>query len=112
MAVVPAGGAEECSPVTAEAQAAGIAEVASGPGGPSEIMRDGETGIIVQPRDADALAEALIALANDRPRLRAMGIAGSRHVRAKFSREAYAQRVLAGIMLVEAGTGAEAIQGT
>lgn len=63
-----------------EAMAQGVAVVASGVGGLPEIVRDSETGIVVPPRDAAALAAALRRLRAD-PALRArLGAAGRRRV--------------------------------
>jgi L-malate glycosyltransferase len=50
-----------------------------------EIIDDGETGLIVPPRNATALAEALLTLAGDRARTRAMGQEARRRAIARFS---------------------------
>lgn len=47
--------------------------VATDVGGLSEAVEDGETGLLVPPRDAPALAEALAALLGDPARARRMG---------------------------------------
>ena len=52
VAVVPSVLPEEFSLVTAEAQACGLPVVATGPGGPSDIVIDGQTGRIVPAADA------------------------------------------------------------
>ena len=39
--------------------------VASAVGGLPEIVADGETGLVVEPGDAEALADALVTLASD-----------------------------------------------
>jgi glycosyltransferase involved in cell wall biosynthesis len=49
---------------------------------------DGETGFLVAPGDSAAVAEALTALAGDPERARAMGAAGRRRQRERFSGEA------------------------
>jgi glycosyltransferase involved in cell wall biosynthesis len=53
--------------------------VASGLGGPAELVKDGATGLLVPPVDADALAEAVLALIREPVRARAMGEAGYTH---------------------------------
>lgn len=58
--------------VLIEAAAAGLPLVSVATDGPRDIIRDGETGLLV-PADADALAEALLALLRDPIRARAMG---------------------------------------
>jgi glycosyltransferase involved in cell wall biosynthesis len=61
--------------------------VASGQGGLPEVVRDGETGLLVPPGDPRALAEALRRLADD-PALRTrLGEAAASDVRERFSRE-------------------------
>lgn len=56
-----------------EAQAARVPVIACRAGGIPEIVRDGETGLLVPPGDATALATAIVALARDPARRRAMG---------------------------------------
>ena len=52
--------------------------------GPLSIVVDGETGLLVPPRDAGALAEASTALGADPTRRRAMGAAARARVDAVF----------------------------
>jgi glycosyltransferase involved in cell wall biosynthesis len=58
---------------TLEAMAAGLAVVTTDVPGCRETVRRGRNGILVPVRDPDALAEALVALAGDLPRVAAMG---------------------------------------
>jgi hypothetical protein len=70
-----------------EALAAGVPVVAAAHGGLPEIVRDGETGLLVAPGDAAALAAALRRLADD-PSLRGrMGDAAAVDARERFSLE-------------------------
>lgn len=69
----------------AEAMAAGLPVVASRSGGIVEIVADGETGLLVPPDDAAALAEALLALLRDPERRIRMGAAGRVRARDRFS---------------------------
>ena len=56
------------SPFTVyEAMAHGCAVVASAVGGIPELVADGDGGLLVPPKDSRAIAEAIIALASDRP---------------------------------------------
>lgn len=59
--------------VLLEAGAAGAPAVASAVGGMPDILVDGVTGVLVPPRDPQAIAEAVISLARDRDRRRGMG---------------------------------------
>ena len=70
-----------------EAAAAGLPLVASSHGGLSEIVRDGETGLLVPPGDTGALTDALRRLARE-PELRArLGDAAARDVGERFTVE-------------------------
>jgi glycosyltransferase involved in cell wall biosynthesis len=68
-----------------EGSASGLPVVVTRVGGAPETVIDGETGILVPPEDPAALASALVALATDRTRRRAMGEAGRRWVVEQFS---------------------------
>jgi glycogen synthase len=68
---------EEMGSVLTEAMASGLPVVASAVGGIPEVVRDGVTGLLVPPGDADALAAALDRLATD-DALRARLAAGAR----------------------------------
>jgi glycosyltransferase involved in cell wall biosynthesis len=68
-----------------EAAAAGCTVIASAHGGLPEIIRDGETGRLVKPGDAAALAQAAAELLDDPDRRERFGAAASRDVRERFS---------------------------
>jgi glycosyltransferase involved in cell wall biosynthesis len=70
-----------------DAMACGKAIVATSAGGIPEVVEDGVTGTIVPPRDAHAMAAAIIALLSDDGRRRAMADAGLARVRARFTVE-------------------------
>ncbi len=59
--------------------------VASRVGGIPEVVLEGETGVLLQPGDADALASALLDLAADADKRRTMGTAGKERIVAEFS---------------------------
>lgn len=67
-----------------EAQACGLPVVASNVGGLPEVVRDGETGLLVPPEQPQALADALLALIHDPERRIEMGAAGREWVRARY----------------------------
>jgi len=68
-----------------EAMATGLPVVATRHGGIPELVEDGVSGLLVPERDPAALAEAVRALLGDPERRRAMGRAGARIVRERFS---------------------------
>ena len=59
--------------------------VATTAGGIPEVVADGETGLLVPPRDHHALADAIVRLLNDSDLRRRLGEAGLARVRERFS---------------------------
>lgn len=70
--------------VLIEAMALGKPLIAPREGGPLVIVAHDETGLLVTPRDPDALADAIVELLDDPPRRRAMGAAARARVDALF----------------------------
>src|SRR5262249_27848627 len=70
--------------VLMEAMAAGLPVVASRLSGIPELVEDGVTGRLAEPRDIDGLANALEEMARDPERAAAMGRAGRDKVRREF----------------------------
>lgn len=58
--------------------------VATAVGGIPEILEDHETGLLVPPRDSEALATAILSVLKDPGLGRRVGEAGRRHVRSEF----------------------------
>jgi glycosyltransferase involved in cell wall biosynthesis len=76
---------EGFSNVLLESLAAGVPVVATTVGGNPEIVEDGVNGLLVPPRDASSLAQA-VGLILDNPFLaRRLGDAGRRRIREQFS---------------------------
>jgi glycosyltransferase involved in cell wall biosynthesis len=67
-----------------EAMAVGVAPIVTDTGGSAELVVDGESGLVVPPGDARALAAAIGTLAADRDRARAMGEAARRRLGSSF----------------------------
>jgi glycosyltransferase involved in cell wall biosynthesis len=84
--VVPSLG-EGFGMVALEAMERGRPVVASDVGGLPEIVADGETGFVVPAGNAEALADAMVALASDLPRAAAVGEAGRRRALESFTQE-------------------------
>ena len=80
--------------VVLEAMALGRPVVATPVGGTRELVVDGETGLLVPPRDAGALADALRRLVDDASLRDRLGDAGRRRAAERFSLEASVQAVL------------------
>lgn len=93
VAVVPSVVPEEFSLVCVEAQAMATPVVATGPGGPSEVLEHEVTGLIVPPNDAEALAGAILGLEGDPVRRALMGQAGVRRARDMFGESVYSRRM-------------------
>lgn len=70
-----------------DAMAAGLAVVATTAGGIPEVVDDGHTGVLVPPRDPEALAGAVLEVLGDPDRRRRMGEAGRETARARFGCE-------------------------
>jgi glycosyltransferase involved in cell wall biosynthesis len=73
--------------VCAEAMAHGKAVVASDVGGLRDLVVDGESGLLVPPRDVPALRAALESLLADRELRRRLGTAGRERARERLSWE-------------------------
>ena len=108
VAVVPSTWPEGFSLVAAEAQAAGLPVVATGPGGPSDIIEEGVTGRIVPFDDPAAFVGALAEL-EDAELRRSWGAAARSRATELFSTERYAAG-LVGVLesLVQRAAGSSA----
>jgi glycosyltransferase involved in cell wall biosynthesis len=78
--------------VVLEAMAFGLPVIATSVGGIPDFVRDGEDGLLVPPRDAEALGEAIDALARD-PELRTrLGESARAHVAREAGSETIVRR--------------------
>ena len=76
---------EPCAAVVQQAMALGKPVIGTDAGGTPEMIADGETGMIVPPADADALANALRTFAAEPARRASMGVAGRERVDRLFT---------------------------
>jgi len=74
-----------------EAMAAGVVPIVPPAGGVPDVLLDGEHGLLVAPRDAHAVAEAICRLANDRVALARMSAACRARIAAGYSLERVAR---------------------
>jgi colanic acid/amylovoran biosynthesis glycosyltransferase len=70
-----------------EAAATGLPVLAARAGGLTEVVVDGQTGILVEPEDFEAAGAALVRLAADAPLRERLGAAGRDHVQRSFSQD-------------------------
>ena len=81
--------------VQLEAMAAGVPVICTElRTGTSFVNRDGQTGLVVPPRDPDALCGAIQQLLSDSERRKQMGRAGTLRVQSEFSKERMCQRTV------------------
>jgi len=78
----------------AEAMACGVPVIAGDASSLPEIIRDGETGILVPVGNAEAVAQALERLLTDQELARKMGATGRNVICTKFPRDASLRRLL------------------
>ncbi len=77
-----------------DAMASRLPVVATRTGGIPEIVADGETGLLVPPRDPEALARAILTLYRDRDLAARFGQRGYEIVHERFSAESMASRII------------------
>jgi glycosyltransferase involved in cell wall biosynthesis len=93
--VLPSIKSEASSQVIPQALAVGTPVVATTVGGSPELIRHGETGYLVPPADARALADAVLSLLRDPSRAAAMAERGGAMVRARYTIDTAMERTVA-----------------
>jgi glycosyltransferase involved in cell wall biosynthesis len=95
--VVPSPSHESTTRVVLEAYSAGTPVVAFATGGIPEVIRNGETGILVEPRTPEALAAAIGAATLQPQALASMAAAARRRWEAEYTVTRYQAQVLGAI---------------
>ena len=102
----PQGKKEGIPVVLMEAMASGLPVVSSRLSGIPELVEDGVSGVLVEPRDSVALADAIQALGEDAARRLRLGQAGREQVGQHFDLRTNAQRLAA--LFAQGGTARRA----
>ncbi|WKZ27350.1 MAG: glycosyltransferase [Candidatus Paceibacterota bacterium] len=83
---IPYGGWEEQFGYSmAEASLMELPVIATHSGSMSEVVRDGETGLLVPPQDSDALMDAMVRMAQDAAQRKRFGVAGRAFIKAHYA---------------------------
>ncbi len=78
-----------------ESQAAGVPVVASRTGGIVDLIKDTETGLLVEPGDADALSDAVIFLLMNRAKAKEISLAARKFIEEELSIDTMMEKTLA-----------------
>ena len=76
-----------------EAGATGLPVIATRHAGISDVIREGVTGLLVDERDVESMAECMVKLVRDPVRAGEMGRAAANHVRAFYAQEQSIERL-------------------
>jgi glycosyltransferase involved in cell wall biosynthesis len=90
--IVPSVWSDPCPTVVLEAMAAGRPVVAAASGGILDMVVDGNTGLLVPPGDAPALARAILTILENPRTAHAFGVAGRDRAR-QFTVSAVVERI-------------------
>jgi colanic acid/amylovoran biosynthesis glycosyltransferase len=104
--VAPSGDAEGLPLVVLEAMAMGLPVISFAPGGVTDAILDGETGLLALERDEEALADHLDRALGDPELCRRMGDAGRARVREHFDlrkQTAKLEEIYKGVLAAAAG---------
>lgn len=79
--------------ILAEGMACGIPVIGAAVGGIKEVVRNNETGLLVRPRDAEAVAQALSTLLSNRTLARKIAANARKYVLAKFGIQRHVKKM-------------------
>lgn len=83
----PSTGHEGVPQALIQAMACGLPVVTTPVGAIPEVVRDGESGILVAPENADAIVDGIVKILDDRDFAASLADAGRKHVMARYSAE-------------------------
>lgn len=92
--VLPSYAHEGIPQIILQAQAMARPVVATTIGGIPEVVEDGVTGLLVEPRDADALAANIAAILDDPALAKRLSQAGRAQIESKYSLDAMGEKLL------------------
>jgi glycosyltransferase involved in cell wall biosynthesis len=95
VAVLPSLRREGLPKTVIEAMAYGVTPIVTNVGGSAELVVDGESGLVVPPGDADAMARAILTLYNDESFRRRAGAAARERLATRFHTTATVSKTLA-----------------
>lgn len=84
---------ERASMVALDAAAYGLPVIMTPHGAGSERVKDGETGLLVDPRDTDGFAMAILSLLRDPAKASRMGVAGRKMIEEEFHWDAVGKKI-------------------
>ncbi|HQU15211.1 MAG: hypothetical protein B7Z66_05665 [Chromatiales bacterium 21-64-14] len=97
LVLIPSLWSEPMNTVAAEALVRGAAVIASNVGEIGEWIKDGRTGLLVEPRDADAMARAILRLLRDDALRAELVLAGRWLIGNQFSAHEYLETLAAAV---------------
>ncbi len=86
--------------VYVEAASLAVPSLAYNCGGATDIIRDGETGILAKPNDIPGLSEKILELADDREKCMKMGKAAYNHIMQTFTKKAVQKELIDSIQKI------------
>jgi len=92
--ILPSTDAEGLPTTILEAMASGLPVIATNVGGTCEAVADDVEGLIVAPRDPQAIADAMTRLVTDRDLARNLGVAARKRVASQFTSEAMTRKII------------------
>ncbi len=92
--VIPSIRPEGLGIVILEAMMSGRAVIATGGGGSAEVVANGEDGILIPPGDYNAMAKAIIQLAQDEELRKSLASSGKRKVKEYFSEDIMIKKLI------------------